>query len=150
MKTAIILVVLAAGAGLLGPAPTQADERPPSGKLHFVCGPSHSEDMVLVPGTHWIIASGTAQLYLINADDKTWKEFYPGEAPHQSQDTASYPDCPGAPDPGSFPRWALAFAVAPRDSLAFLASARAVGTRSRCSRWMLGVPSRVSPRSDAP
>jgi hypothetical protein len=98
MKTAIILVVLATATRLLGAAPSQAGECPPSGKLHFVCGPSHSEDMVLVPGTHWIIASGTAQLYLINADAKTWKELYPGEAPRQRHDKASYGDCPGAPD----------------------------------------------------
>ena len=90
------------GAGLLEPIPAVAKPCTPSGKFHFVCGPSHSEDMVLVPGTHWIIASGQSQLYLIDTDAKTWKELYPGGAPKQKQDMVNYGNCPGAPDPKKF------------------------------------------------
>ena len=76
MKTKIILwCMLAAGAALLGFGQplNAADDCAPSGKLNFVCGPSKSEDMGLVPGTHWMSASGEAQLYLINADSKSWR-----------------------------------------------------------------------------
>jgi SMP-30/gluconolaconase/LRE-like protein len=85
-------------AALFCSAARAADDCAPSGKLQFVCGPSHAEDLVLVPRTHWIVASG-AHLYLINADAKTWKEAYPGEEPRANQDKAKYADCPGAPDP---------------------------------------------------
>ena len=30
----------------------------PSGGMQFVCGPKNAEDLVLVPGTPWIISSG--------------------------------------------------------------------------------------------
>lgn len=73
------------------------DDCSPSGKLQFICGPSHPEDLVLVPGSHWMIASG-AHLYVINADSKTWKEAYPGDNPASTPDTKNFADCPGAPD----------------------------------------------------
>jgi hypothetical protein len=98
VKIPVILLLAALGTALSGSAAKAADECAPSGKLQFVCGPSRSEDLVLVPGTHWIIASG-AHLYAINADSKAWKEGYPGADPRQNPDKANYTDCPGAPDP---------------------------------------------------
>ena len=71
----------------------------------FVCGPKNAEDLVLVPGTDWIIASGYAAdggIYLINSSDKTWEKVYPADAASNQQDTAVYGACPGAPDPGNF------------------------------------------------
>ena len=71
----------------------------------YVCGPRNAEDLVLVPGTQWIIASGMEEgtsLYLINAADKTWSELYPGDSPAASQDMETYGACPGTPDPGNF------------------------------------------------
>jgi hypothetical protein len=106
MRTSIILCcILAMGAALVSfTQPLKAaDDCAPSGKLNFVCGPSKSEDMVLVPGTHWIIASGANQLYLINADSKAWRELYPGQEPQERKDTAMFGDCPGgAPDPKKY------------------------------------------------
>ena len=96
MGASLLLLVL--GLALSAPAAKAADDCAPSGQLQFVCGPSRSEDLVLVPGTAWIIASG-AHLYAINADSKTWKEAYPGADPQQDPDKSNYADCPGAPDP---------------------------------------------------
>jgi hypothetical protein len=78
---------------------------PPTGDFGFVCGPINAEDLVQVPGTDWIIASGMAEgaaIYLIDAQAKTWSEMYPGAAPRARQDMARYGSCPGAPDPEAF------------------------------------------------
>lgn len=74
------------------------------GEYGFVCGPKNAEDLVLVPGTNWIIASGmapNAAIYLIDAQEKTWTELYPADTPRAQQDMTTYGACPGAPPPGS-------------------------------------------------
>lgn len=81
------------------------DECKVSGGYGFVCGPINAEDLVLVPGTDWVIASGMAQdagLYLVNATDKSWDRIYPSEATGTQQDMAVYGNCPGAPDADNF------------------------------------------------
>ena len=70
----------------------------------FVCGPKNAEDLVLVPGTQWILASSMAPgggIYLLDAERKTWEQVYPGPATAVQQDFEAYAECPGAPDPGS-------------------------------------------------
>jgi len=45
------------------------------GEYSYICGPISAEDMVLVPGTKWVIASGFgegASLYLVDSEQKTW------------------------------------------------------------------------------
>lgn len=84
---------------------SREDECPASGEYSYVCGPQSAEDLVLVPGTEFIIASGFgsgASMYLIDAQQKTWAEFYPTETPLARQDMDSYAACPGAPDPDNF------------------------------------------------
>lgn len=76
-----------------------------SGDYHFVCGPLAAEDLVLVPGTTWIIASGMApeaSIYLVDSEQKTWSELYPADAPLARQDMATFGACPGSPDPNNF------------------------------------------------
>ena len=76
-----------------------------SGDYSFVCGPQNAEDLVLVPGTKWIISSGMgpgASLYLIDSQQKSWTEFYPAGTPRARQDMKTYGACPGSPDPNSF------------------------------------------------
>lgn len=81
------------------------DECEPAGALGFVCGPQSAEDLVLVPDTHWVIASGMvpgASIYLIDAQQKSWSKLYPADAPRAVQDMATYGACPGSPDPNNF------------------------------------------------
>lgn len=81
------------------------DECAPSWQYGFVCGLQNPEDLVLVPDTKWIIASGLAPdagLYLVDSRRKTWAELYPATAPRAQQDMATYGSCPGSPDPNSF------------------------------------------------
>lgn len=76
-----------------------------SGKYSYICGLASAEDLVLVPGTKWIIASGfsgTVSLYLIDSERKTWSNFYPAQAPRALQDMTTYAACPGSPNPTSF------------------------------------------------
>ena len=77
----------------------------PAGDYRYVCGPRSAEDLVRVPGTSWIIASGFsggASLYLIDAGEKTWMNLYPADAPRARQDMGTYGSCPGSPDPNGF------------------------------------------------
>jgi len=76
-----------------------------SGDYSYLCGPVNAEDLVLIPGTRWIIASGfggDASLYLIDSQSKTWSEFYPTDEPRARQNMATYGACPGSPDPDAF------------------------------------------------
>ncbi len=86
------------------PAGTEVDCSA-AGDYRFVCGPRNAEDLVRVPGTKWIIASGLASdtpIYLIDSQDKTWQPLYPGDAPRAAQDMETFGACPGAPNPKAF------------------------------------------------
>ena len=76
-----------------------------AGEYAFVCGPKNAEDLVLVPGTQWIISSGMAEggvLFLVDSEQKTFSELYPADAPRAQQDMETYGACPGSPDPNNF------------------------------------------------
>jgi hypothetical protein len=82
-----------------------ADACPASAEYNFICGPKNAEDLVRVPDTKWIIASGMAPgaaMYLIDSEQKTWTTLYPAEAPLARQDMTTFGSCPGSPDPNLF------------------------------------------------
>jgi hypothetical protein len=86
-------------------AAAAAEPCAPVGKLHFICGTNNSEDLVQVPGTKWLIASGMSgpgipvgHLHLIDSRSKSWEVLFPTDAPELRQDKDTYGDCPGAPD----------------------------------------------------
>ena len=90
---------------LASEAPTAADGCEGFGEYSYICGPVSAEDLVLIPGTEWVVASGfggRASLYLVDAQQKTWSNFYPASAPRARQNMATYGACPGSPDPNSF------------------------------------------------
>ena len=112
MKPIIALGLLFAAAAAIGgggPA-TAAEPCNPAGKLDFVCGPLNSEDLVQVPGTAWIVASGMdggsagprGALHLVNTADKSWKVLFPDGNPRMRWSKAVYGDCPSPPDLGKF------------------------------------------------
>ena len=77
----------------------------PSGDYAFVCGIRNAEDLVRVPGTKWIIASGMdvdGALYLIDSQGKSWTQLYPGRSPRAEHDKQAYGACPGAPSREGF------------------------------------------------
>lgn len=70
----------------------------PAGNLRFVCGLAGPEDLAIVPGGRWVIASGMAQsggIRLIDLKDKTTTVLFPGTAPKEQFDRATYSACPG-------------------------------------------------------
>jgi hypothetical protein len=81
------------------------DECAASAEYGFVCGPKNAEDLVQIPDTKWIIASGMAPdaaIYIVNTEQKTWAELYPADAPRAQQKMKVYGACPGSRDPNNF------------------------------------------------
>jgi hypothetical protein len=103
MRTLMTIALLGASLSL---TTVQASE--PScgraGALEFVCGIKNAEDLVLVPGTLWIIASGFAAgtgITLIDSRDGTHSMLYPGDNPRASHD-ARFAACPAPPAPAQW------------------------------------------------
>jgi len=74
----------------------------PVGTLRFVCGLAGPEDLAVVPGGKWVIASGMAQsggIRLIDLKDKTTSVLFPWASPKEQFDRATYSACPGPIDP---------------------------------------------------
>ena len=66
---------------------------------NLVCGAQNPEDLVPIPGTRWIIASGMkegAGIKLVDTDAKTLRPFYTGQPAQQRPDKKQFPNCPGA------------------------------------------------------
>ena len=73
----------------------------PSGDVQFVCGQQGPEDLVVLPGAQWVIASsfgGNGGIYVIRASDRQSTLAYPGAAPLDRFDSKTYSTCPGPPD----------------------------------------------------
>ena len=107
MKTLALLaslVVLAwpqqlsgqAGQGAQAPASCN-----PAGNVRFLCGQQAPEDLVLLPGSQWVVASsfaGTGGINLINVRDRSTKLAFPTPGSKDRLDAKTYSTCPGPPD----------------------------------------------------
>lgn len=101
-------IAAAVALGLAGPGSARAAEpaAPPTacgraGGLGFVCGAQNPEDLALVPGTRWLVATGFAPgagLKLVDTRAKTLRRAYDGAAAQVRFDRKTYAQCPGAPD----------------------------------------------------
>jgi hypothetical protein len=111
-QRAVAAVVLLAAA-ITPVSPLSAQARPPqattscapSNGLNFVCGAQNPEDLVPIPGTRWLIASGLkdgAGLKLVDTDAKTARLFYTGRPAQQRPDKKLFPNCPAPPDANTF------------------------------------------------
>ena len=70
-----------------------------AGGLQFVCGPRNAEDLVLVPGTPWIISSGMAEgasFFLIDSRSGNWRAL-----PFQARPDPAFHRCAAPPSPAS-------------------------------------------------
>jgi DNA-binding beta-propeller fold protein YncE len=70
--------------------------------ITFICGPRNSEDLIAVPHSPWVIASGLADsngsggaLYLIDRRDSTWRTLYPSER-RSTADSSKFSSVPGS------------------------------------------------------
>jgi hypothetical protein len=73
----------------------------PSGNIQYVCGQEAPEDLVLIPGTDWVLASsygGNGGIRLISVRDKTSSVAYPSVNSKDRFDRKTYDMCPGPPE----------------------------------------------------
>ena len=99
------LIFLLSSIGVTGGVERGAAQQPPcapSGGLSFICGVQNGEDLVLVPNSQWMLASGMAPgsgLHLVDTRAKTvQKVFAPGRASAVA-DRTRFAGCPGPLDP---------------------------------------------------
>src|SRR6202023_1224121 len=102
MKSECTIAAIALLAAAITPAsPLSAQTQPPQAPtscaptngLSFVCGAQNPVDLVPIPGTRWLIASGMkegAGLKLVDTDAKTARLFYPGRTVQLRPDTTLF------------------------------------------------------------
>jgi hypothetical protein len=101
----LFLAVVAAAACLLPRvvhAQTPAAACAPAAGLTFLCGIQNPEDLVLVPGTRWLIASGMgpgAGLNLVDTQAKAIRRLYAVNTANARADRTRFANCPGPLDP---------------------------------------------------
>src|SRR5262245_57008230 len=110
MKMSAAMIAMAAGLFVSAPAFGQAPAAQwQDGKCNgaescdFICGPVNVEDLLRVPGTDWVLASGVdgpgvtqGAIYLLNARTRAWKSIGLDDIPARP-DARRYRDCPGKP-----------------------------------------------------
>src|SRR5205814_2732066 len=103
MKRIIVAALLAAMAiGASRTIAAQSAACAPSGGLSFICGVQAAEDLVLVPGTRWLIASGMTAgsgLHLIDTQAKTARSLFSSNVSNTRADKTRFAGCPGPLDP---------------------------------------------------
>ena len=115
MKISIVLASIVLFAWAPGPAGQASQGAPaaaacdPVGNVRFVCGQQAPEDLVLLPGSQWIVAgafAGTGGINLINVRDHSMHLAFPGPASRERLDAKTYNTCPGPPDAGDKAKFA--------------------------------------------
>ena len=73
----------------------------PVGEIRFICTLVSPEDLAIVPGAEWLIASGNragGRLHLVSVRQKTATVLFPTPKPNVRFDRKAYPICPGPLD----------------------------------------------------
>jgi len=73
--------------------------------LDYVCGAAKPEDILAIPDTHWLVASGFADgagLKLIDGPARRLSLWYKGTPVQVAPDRSAFPACPGPVDPAKF------------------------------------------------
>jgi hypothetical protein len=95
---ATVVVCSAVCASLsLDAAQTPATGCAPAGGLSFVCGVQNAEDLVVVPNSRWMVASGMAPgsgLHIVDTQAKTVRNLYAVGAANARADKTKYASCP--------------------------------------------------------
>lgn len=91
---------LAACVTVAAPLPLPAVAHEPA-KIGYVVGAHNAEDLIAVPGTRWLVASGLEEpgrpggLHLVDREARTAAPLVATDS--DRVDAAAYPDCPGPP-----------------------------------------------------
>lgn len=94
------LIGLAMGVSLLSNPTVRAQACDARGQVQFVCGVVNPEDLVAVPGTHWVLASGLngGAIHVVNTETFKPTQVFPSANARQRLDTKTYASCPGPID----------------------------------------------------
>jgi hypothetical protein len=103
LLAAVLLTLVSIAAATAQAAATPARGCEPSHGLQYICGPTASEDLVRIPDSAWLIASGMnvgqpAHLYLIDTRRKSAAVLFPTDAAVPTNDAHGAAGCSGPPD----------------------------------------------------
>ena len=105
MKRAALCLALAPIGGCASlPNETAKATCAATSQFAFVCGATKPEDLAVVPGTRWVIASGFATgagLKIVDGRARRAQRWFTGATDQVAPD-ARYPDCAAPPDPALF------------------------------------------------
>jgi len=116
MMSRMFLAALLLCSAVLPVGTTQSDGCNPDGNVKFICGIVSPEDLVAVPRSDWVIASGYTGggVHLINTRDYSATQVFPTTNPRERFDKKTYAACPGPVDPAEKEKFsAHGLAVAP-------------------------------------
>lgn len=104
MKHTIVALVagLMATGALLAQGANQPPGCAPAGGLSFVCGIINGEDLVLVPNSTWLLASGMAPgsgLHAVETKARAVRRLFGGATAAARADKTRFANCPGPLDP---------------------------------------------------
>ncbi len=108
LTTLLVIVSCAAWASSASAQPPPQAPPPPcvdAAGVQFVCGQQGPEDLVVVPGGAWVVASafgGAGGINVIRVSDRTSTKAYPAASAKDRLDRNAYPACPGPPDASKF------------------------------------------------
>lgn len=115
IKSTFVPIFACASAASLGAMAGSASAQQPSCEpledVELVCGPRNAEDLVLVPGTSFILSSGMAAgtgFYLVDSQTFQWSAL----ETRSRHDAAAFPRCPTPPDPARLESHGLAIRAA--------------------------------------
>jgi hypothetical protein len=102
-RTMLVAVIIAIAIGASSNiSAAQSTACAPSGGLNFICGLKAAEDLVLIPNTRWLIASGMTAgsgLHLIDTRAKTARNLFSSGVSSARADKQKFGGCPGPLDP---------------------------------------------------
>ena len=76
-----------------------------NGSVNYLCGPENTEDLIFIPDSSWMLASGGSfgkehgELYLIDTKEMSWHVMFPDSEVNTKRMTSS---CDGLPDQAKF------------------------------------------------
>src|SRR5262245_24411897 len=92
----VLALASSVNSGAQAPAPCTA-----AGDVQFICGQQGPEDLVILPGSQWVVASamgGSGGINLIRVNDRTSVRAFPSESAKVRFDAKAYVGCAGPPD----------------------------------------------------
>jgi len=101
MKSRMVFAALILCSAVLPVGTFQSSGCEPHGNVKFICGVVSPEDLVAVPRSDWVIASGFTGggVHLVNTRNYTTTQVFPVANPRERLDKKTYASCPGPIDP---------------------------------------------------